>query len=418
MKIAKESIYKILENSFNGIIIYNSNDLILWHNEASAKFCHDIIDLKEYKFDTSAESKIINNFITSKIILEDGSPVIYALIIEGQRKKETNYKTPKYTFNNIIGNNQKLCEIKILAQRAANSLSPVLIYGETGTGKEMFAQSIHNSSIRKNKPFIAVNCASIPENLFESILFGTARGAYTGSVNKKGLFEEASKGTLFLDEINSMPSVLQAKLLRVLQEKKIRRVGGTSDIEINPRIITSINIEPFKAIKEEIIRSDLFYRLGVICLNIPPLRERLDDIQILTNYYISKISTDLQKEIPSISERVLEIFHNYKWPGNVRQLKHILDSAVILMSNEETTITIDHIPRYLKHTYSPTPEKIIKSKNIQTSLKNDIDSFEKQKIILALEKSKGNITHAAKSLEISRQNLYYKMKKFNIKISK
>jgi arginine utilization regulatory protein len=306
-----------------------------------------------------------------------------------------------------------------LAKRAAFTQSPVLIYGETGTGKELFAQSIHNASCRAKSPFVAINCAAIPENLLEGILFGTVKGAYTEAVDRPGLFEQASDGTLFLDEINSMSLLLQAKLLRVLQEKKIRRVGGMTDIEVNPRIISSVNMKPLEAIEKGLLRSDLFYRLGVVCLGIPPLRERTDDLPYLIDFFIKKVSTKLAKGHYTAANDLLRVFQSYNWPGNVRQLEHALECAITLISSKETEITIEHIPEYMKVTSTITiKEEPLTRKFNLNPLDSEIEKVEKNKIITVLEDTKGNISLAARLMNISRQSLHYRMKKHQIRVSR
>ncbi len=227
----------------------------------------------------------------------------------------------------------------------ADSTSSVLVYGETGTGKELYVQSIHNYSSRFNKPFIAQNCAALPENLFESILFGTVKGAFTGAVDKPGLFEQAHGGTLFLDEINSMPINLQTKLLRVLQDGVIRRVGDSRDRKIDVRIIAAMNVEPLKAVENGQIREDLFYRLNVVNIKLVPLRDRLEDIPLYVEHFIDKYNKELNKNVKGISSKVKELFMSYNWPGNVRELQHIIEAAINIVDNEY--IELDNLPIYL-----------------------------------------------------------------------
>lgn len=327
-------------------------------------------------------------------------------------------KKPQYNFKDIIGENSKIIDLKILAKRAAFTNSPVLIYGETGTGKELFAQSIHNASKRAKKPFVAINCAAVPETLLEGILFGTVKGAYTDAVDRPGYFEQASEGTLFLDEINSMPFMLQAKLLRALQEKKIRRVGGMTDIPVNPRIISSTNVKPLEAIEKGLLRSDLFYRLGVVCLEIPPLRERIDDLNLLSKYFLNKISMKLGKNNLKISPDLIEAFKTYNWPGNIRQLEHAIECALTVISDYEKEITIEHIPEYMKYTSTIIKKNKPQKEYYVNPLKSEMARIEKNKILTVLEKTQGNISLAAKLMNLSRQSLHYRLKKYQINISK
>ncbi|MEL7565072.1 MAG: sigma 54-interacting transcriptional regulator [Dehalobacterium sp.] len=348
---------------------------------------------------------------------------VLALNAEIQGKKIKNKKNffpskKLYAFKDIIGLNLQLCNAKVLAQKAANSPSPVLIYGETGTGKELFAQSIHDASNRREKPFIAINCAAIPENLLEGILFGTVPGAFTGAVDRPGLFEQASGGTVFLDEINSMPLSLQAKLLRVIQEGVVRRVGGIQDYIIDIRIISSSNEKPMEAIYKKTLRSDLFYRIGVVYISIPSLRERKDDLLLLVDFFINEKNKKFNKEVNGISPEVEAVFFKYDWPGNVRQLEHVIECAMNTI-NTETQILIEHLPEYIKNDFFQ--ENSNKPVMIETkigSYHNDLENFEINKILSALKKADGNISKAAKDLLMTRQCLQYKMKKFQISIHK
>ena len=228
-----------------------------------------------------------------------------------------------YTFRNLIGEDEKFLNAVEIARKTAVSSSTVLIYGETGTGKELFAQSIHNESSRKHKPLIAQNCAALPESLLEGILFGTVKGSFTGAINRPGLFEQASGGTLMLDEINSMGHQLQAKLLRVLQEGYIRRIGGLSDIPVDVRILATTNEDPLVLLQKGILRKDLYYRLNVISVNIPPLRERKTDIMLLTDHFIKKYNNILQKDIWYVSNEVKEAFLGFNWRGTGREVENI-----------------------------------------------------------------------------------------------
>lgn len=322
----------------------------------------------------------------------------------------------KYVFKDIIGNNKELKKSIYIGRRASESPSSVLIYGETGSGKELFAQSIHYEGSRKNKPFIAQNCAAIPESLLEGILFGTEKGGFTGAVDRPGIFEEANGGTLMLDEINSMALSLQSKLLRVLQEGYIRRVGGTKDIPVDVKIIATTNEEPIESVKKGTLRKDLYYRLNVMYIKIPPLRERLDDIPILCEYFIKKYNKILNKDVWMLSEEVLSCFKNYHWPGNVRELENSIESAMNYISEDEHVlkkeyfISCDHIFSSGNSFKSVLMDEI----NEDKPLPEILESIERALIEKTLAQNKYNISRSADELGIKRQTLQHKMKKYEI----
>lgn len=309
----------------------------------------------------------------------------------------------RYNFLDIIGENEEIFRIKKIALKAAETEAPVLIYGDTGTGKELFVHSIHNSSPRKNKPFITQNCAALPGNLLEGILFGTAKGGFTGAEDRKGLFELAHGGTLFLDEINSMPLELQSKLLRVLQDGSIRPVGQTDIINVDVRIITATNIPPEEAIKNKLLRKDLYYRLNVIGFDIPPLKKRKGDISILTDYFIKKFNKRLGKSVKGVSKEVEKVFYKYTWEGNVRELENLIEGIMSIYDIE--IIELEHLPKKFQ------VEKLPSS----NSLKETLEELEKELILEALNKSDHNISHTADLLKTPRQTLQYKISKYNIK---
>ena len=344
-----------------------------------------------------------------------------------------------YTFSDIIGENPAFIRAVNTAVMSANSPSPVMLYGETGTGKELLAQSIHNHSARNRQQYIPVNCAAIPENLLEGILFGTSKGAFTGAMNKPGLFERASGGTLFLDEVNAMSISLQAKILRVLQEKKVRRVGALKEIDIDLKIISSVNQEPHRAIEAGILRPDLFYRLGVVFIAIPPLRQKRDDIEKLTQHFLDKHSRALGKGIPGVSEEVMVLFNRYPWPGNVRELEHVIESAMNLVQpNQE--IKFNHLRGHFSTHLNHRPDEDKSNDSAQgagtapsfgahpdpafpenraprapaKSLMEIRAEGEKAAIVNALVEANGNVSRAAESIGISRQLLHYKMKKYHM----
>jgi arginine utilization regulatory protein len=332
----------------------------------------------------------------------------------------------RYTFDQIIGTSRAIQHVIEHAKRAARTASSVLIVGETGTGKELFVQSIHRASARAGGPFISQNCAALPESLIESLLFGTSKGAFTGAIERPGLFEQAEGGTLFLDEINSLSIHLQAKLLRALQEHSIRRIGDTKDRAIDVRIIAAMNEDPIEAISSQRLRKDLYYRLGVVTLMIPPLRERKEDIPDLVRHFINRYNQLFQMEVLGVSEEVWQFFYEYDWPGNVRELQHMIEGAMNLMGNEPQ-IQMQHLPihRRLPRFSIQSGERIadapkslwtLPQTNVENTsilpLKEKMEEFESAYIQSVLDMYNGNISKAAKALGVSRQSLQYRLRKF------
>lgn len=316
-----------------------------------------------------------------------------------------NKESAQYTLLDIVGENKEIIRLKSLALKAAESDVSVLVSGDTGTGKELFVHSIHNSSWRKYKPFITQNCAALPANLLEGILFGTIKGGFTGAEDRPGLFELANNGTLFLDEINSMPLELQSKLLRVLQDGNIRRVGATNTTQVDVRIIAATNIPPEEAVERRQLRRDLYYRLNVVTFEIPPLKDRKDDIPILVKYFIDKFNLKFNKNTKDISRDVLNIFNNYEWDGNVRELEHLIEG--ILSINDIDIIEVKHLP------YKFRQRK--KNTNIyESSLAEIIEETERTIIREALQQTDKNITRTAELLKIPRQTLQYKIQKLKL----
>ncbi|WMJ75753.1 MULTISPECIES: sigma-54 interaction domain-containing protein [unclassified Sedimentibacter] len=316
----------------------------------------------------------------------------------------------KYNFNNIVGSSNNFINVIEKAKKASKNSASVFIFGETGTGKELIAQSIHYEGVRKDKPFIAQNCAALPESLLEGLLFGTSKGGFTGAMDRSGLFEQANGGTLLLDEINSMPYELQAKLLRVLQENYIRRVGGTRDIPIDVRIISTSNEPPEVILKNGKIRKDLFYRLNVIQLNVPPLRQRKDDIMMLVNMFIHKYNDRLNKEILSIEKDAQENLLKYNYPGNVRELENIVMAAISMTDDNERILKLNHFNVLDADREYSNVDHEMDDEGIDEYLSN----LEKCIIEKALRNNNNNITKAAEALKIKRQTLQHKIKKYEI----
>jgi arginine utilization regulatory protein len=336
-------------------------------------------------------------------------------IVELHDKKEI--EKEGYNFSDIIGRSKKMRSLVEQSKNIAKINSNVLIIGESGTGKELFSQSIHNLSRRKNKGYIAENCAAIPSNLLESILFGTKKGGFTGAENKEGLFKKAHGGTLVLDEINSMPLELQSKLLRVLETGKFRPIGGDREEKVDVRIIAIANKDPLKLVKENKFREDLFYRLSVINLSIPPLRERKEDILPLVKYFINYYERVFNIKIKGISKEAMDFIMDYHWPGNVRELKHVIEGAISLLDNNEE-IKVDDFPYYInartleKETdIKDDKEKIIKG---DKKLDEHLEDIEKEIIKEVLRDNNYNITKSAHILGIKRQGLQYKIRKYSL----
>ena len=322
-----------------------------------------------------------------------------------------------YTLNDIISKSEKMEILKTKAIKVADSCSTIMIVGETGTGKELLAQGIHNAGYkRRNKPFIAQNCAAIPRNLLESLMFGTTEGCFTGAKEKPGIFELADGGTLFLDEINSMDIELQSKLLRVLQESSLRRIGGKKEIKVDVRVIAATNVDPLTAIEESNLREDLYYRLNIIQLNIPKLSERNEDISVLVNYCIDEFNKKLGKNVSMMTESCVEILEGYNWPGNIRQLKGMIESIFNFI--EKDVIEIDDLPvAIIQNSKKSQTEKANEPININGEippLKSSVELYEKNIIIKALRKSNYNCSEAARLLKIPKQTLHNKIKKYNI----
>lgn len=317
-----------------------------------------------------------------------------------------------YTFDNVIGSCPKLREAVELARRVAPQDSPVLLVGETGTGKEIFAQSIHRSSRRRGGKFLAINCAAVPETLIESLLFGTRRGSFTGSEDKAGYLEEAAGGTLFLDELNSMSLAMQSKILRVLQEKTFRRVGGSQDLRLDVRVISSCNEDPFKAVAENTFRQDLFYRLSTVMIELPPLREHLEDLEELIRYHLEATAYQFVHAVTRIDPEVIAVLRAYHWPGNVRELFHVLDYAQNVTDSQ--VMEVRHLPPYLlKHRSEPAAPLPAIDFSRET-LQGLMDGYEKQIIAQALDHCGYNISRTAQTLGILRQSLQYRIRKYGL----
>jgi len=315
-----------------------------------------------------------------------------------------------YTIDNIITQNQEMLKIKEQIKRLAKTDSAVLIYGATGTGKEMIAQSIHNLSDRYNRQYVSVNCGAIPATLFESLMFGTVKGSFTGSENTAGLFEEANGGTLFLDEINSLDITLQSKLLKAIEEKMIRRIGGHKYIPIDIRIIAATNEDPEKLVQEGRLREDLSYRLGVVQIDLPSLKERKDDIHLLVRNFIDFYNSKMNFTITDIQQEVIEKFVEYDWPGNIRELRNVIEYAYNNVTS--SVITLNDIPKRIQN-YKFSAEK--PEGESKKGLTEVVEEYEREIIIKELIRTGYKKAEVAKNLGISKQLLNFKLNKYNIK---
>ncbi len=320
----------------------------------------------------------------------------------------------KFGAPKIIGKSAVIMEVAQKVQKVAAAKTTVLLLGESGTGKELFARAIHNLSPRASYPFVPINCAAIPRALLESELFGHEKGAFTGADARKiGKFELADKGTIFLDEIAEMDLSLQAKLLRVIQEGEIERVGGLRSVAIDVRIVAASNRDIEKAIEEKLFREDLFYRLNVFPLTIPPLRERKDDIRLLVEFFIEKYCKELNTPLKSISREALETLTDYPWKGNVRELENCIERAIILCDGE--MITADHITLNERLIFESTLGNLPMDGPLDETVKEATRIAETRRIVRALRDTGGNKTRAAELLSISYKTLFTKIKDYNIR---
>ncbi len=317
-------------------------------------------------------------------------------------KKELN---KRFSFDNIIGNSRSLKKTLSLVESVADSTSTVLITGESGTGKEMIAKAVFKNSRRNNKPFFTFNSSNIPDTLFESILFGYKKGTFTGAdTDKKGIFEEAADGTIFFDEIASLNSETQKKILRVIQEKEIQPLGSTKTLKVDVRILAATNVDLLEKVKSNEFREDLFYRLNIINIHIPPLRERREDIPLLLDHFLKKYSRENNKEVPEIDNKFKKALLDYNWPGNVRELENIVQRSILIASNNRLTKDL-------------LPPEIVSTKTIERrgGFNEMVDKFRRRVIIESLDKNDWIQKKAAKELELKPTTLSELMKRLNIK---
>jgi PAS domain S-box-containing protein len=448
----QETLTSILELSSDGIVAVNKDYIITMANQAFASFFNKKADeiigkhvkeiynpifpkametgKPEYGYITTLNGQeIIANRVpirkNGEIVGALGTVVfknisdLYALSekISNLRSQLAFYKgelkrvhRSRFTFDQIIGQNPAFVTLKETAKRVAKNQSTVLIRGESGTGKELFAKAIYTESGRNHGPFIKVNCAAVPENLLESELFGYKEGAFTGA--KKGghvgKFELADKGIIFLDEIGDMPLLMQAKLLRVLQEKEIERLGDTKPRRIDVRVIAATNRNLEEMVAEGEFREDLYYRINVVSLNIPPLRERIDDLDLLLQHFIAIFNKQFGLRVSGIDQEAMAVPRNHRWPGNIRELENVIERAFNILEGDK--IRKEHLPLYLQSSQK------YKGTGSRGGLHQLIEEIEREAINNALKACHGNKNRAASLLGLSRAGLYKKLKRYKIKI--
>ncbi|MBI3395866.1 MAG: sigma-54-dependent Fis family transcriptional regulator, partial [Spirochaetia bacterium] len=339
---------------------------------------------------------------------------IFEILKVDPREHAKSLKEIKLEFDDLIGTSPQILEVKQAIAQAAGTNARVFIYGENGTGKELVARAIYQNSRRSQGAFVEVNCAAIPEELIESELFGHEKGSFTGAHDRKiGRFEQANGGTLFLDEIFDMSLATQSRVLRVLQEQRFTRVGGADNIEVDVRVIAATNIDPEAAIREGRFREDLYYRLNVIPITMPPLRDRITDIPLLIDHFMRE--TIKQNELPArrFTVQSVEFLTNYGWPGNVRELKNVVERLCIMATEEE--ITQETVITHLK---DPRNKHVVDTMPASGDFKRAKEEFERNYIIQALRQHDGNVSRAAKFLGIERTNLHRKIKSLGIDVEK
>jgi len=449
----KISLYEaVLNNILNGILITDPDGYVIFFSDTYGKFlgmdpkekigkhCTEVIENTRMHIVAQTGIPEINNphrimgrdmvvqrlpiwidgklvAVFGQVMFEDVKDVsvlanklsLLESKVELFQKELVNLRSSRYSINNIHGKSKIIMELKRLALKAAAANSTVLLMGESGTGKELFAHAIHDASMRRLNPFIRINCAAIPKDLLEAELFGYEPGAFTGASRvKPGKFELAHRGTLFLDEISELPLEMQPKLLRVLEDKEVERLGGTRITKCDFRLIAATNEDLEELVEQGRFREDLYYRLNVIPLKIPPLRERKGDISILAENILETLATDLGKSITKISDDVLKTFENYNWPGNIRELSNILERTLYSIEGLEDTIRMSHLPIMFQR-------QCDKSLKLQTSSWRNIKEVsEKEALLQALRTTNNNKQKAAQLLGIHRTALYKKMKKFDL----
>jgi two-component system, NtrC family, response regulator PilR len=319
-----------------------------------------------------------------------------------------------HQFSNIIGRSEAILDVFKMIETVARTNSTILVTGESGTGKGLVAQAVHFNSLRRERPFVALNCGALPETLLESELFGHMRGSFTGAeANKKGLIEVAEHGTVFLDEISEMSALMQVKLLRVLQERKFRRVGGIEEVQADIRVIAATNRDLAKLVAEGRFREDLFYRINVIPINLPPLRSRREDIPLLAQHFLDKYNEQMGKSVASISNQAMELMMRYDWPGNIRELENTIERAVALEATP--AVLSDSLPAAIRGEAAPDDEEAVALPSGGFDLEAHVKDIERRYIAEALQRAGGVQVKAAELLGMSFRSFRYYVKKYNLR---
>jgi len=402
----ESSMYEAIKNNK---VVYNEDQIF-------TDYRGRVFNTRNMTIPIVKKGEVVGAIELSKDITSiDDSEKISQLTKVKKNKKIKSDNIENITFSDILTANLKMKENIRRAKIFSQSSSASLIYGETGTGKELFVQAMANYSGLAREKFVVLNCAAVPENLMESIVFGSVKGAYTGADNRVGIFEQAEDGILFLDEINSMPLMIQAKLLRVLQDGVVRKLGSNKEKKINVKVIGAMNVDPVEAIEKNHLREDLFYRLSSNLIELVPLRERKEDISIYVDYFVDKLNIIYNRKVEGISSGMMDIFYNYDWKGNVRELKHILESMISITN--EKILTSKNLPLYMKDRISKEGSKGKKNSMELVpliSLNEALEKTERELINRALLWTKGHQTKAAEILGIPRQTLKYKIKKLGL----
>jgi two-component system response regulator PilR (NtrC family) len=354
------------------------------------------------------------DYVTKPFKLDE-LKVTIANALERRRLQEENQALKRQLrrergFENFVGRSPKIVDVFETIRKTADSGSTVMITGESGTGKELVAQALHWESSRRNRPFVSVNCGAVPETLMESELFGHVKGAFTGAVaSTEGLFAAADGGTLFLDEITEIPHTVQVKLLRAIQERQVRRVGDTRDVKIDVRLVAASNRDLGRAVTDGVLREDLFYRLNVIPIHLPPLRDRREDIPLLVAHFIAKLSRSVGRPVRGVTPEALAMLEQYHWPGNIRELENVVERAIVLGSSE--LVEVEALPGTLRQPRDRQDVPVeLPAEGID--LESVLDHIEQRYIQLALERVGGVQTRAAELLRVSFRQFRYKLQKF------